>query len=239
MPTHVPADVAAQRRARGRHRKPRQNQIQRTVGTAVVAGATVAVPLTVAFASPASAASTRTWDRLAQCESGGRWHINTGNGYYGGLQFSAPTWRAYGGAAHAPRADLASKASQIRIAERVLDGQGWGAWPACSRKLGLTRAHAGGTPDVLSGAPSARKSKAEDSKKSKRIEREKAAKKSQKAKKHSQHRGKAKVYTVRPGDTLATIADRFNLPWQELYRENRGTIGSNPNLIYPGQKLHI
>jgi resuscitation-promoting factor RpfA len=241
MPAHVPADVQAQRRARGRHRKPRQNQVQRTVGTAVVAGATVAVPLTVALASPAGAASTRTWDRLAQCESGGRWHINTGNGYYGGLQFSQPTWRAYGGAAHAPRADLASKASQIRIAERVLDGQGWGAWPACSRKLGLTRAHAGGTPDVLSGErQGAKKQKADDARKSKRVEREKAAKKSQKAaKKPAKHRGKAKTYTVRPGDTLAGIAERFGLPWQELYRENRATIGSNPNLIFPGQKLHI
>jgi resuscitation-promoting factor RpfA len=87
--------------------------------------------------SPAEGASLRTWKRLAQCESGGRWHINTGNGYYGGLQFSASTWRAYGGRKFAYNAHRATRAQQIKIAERVRRGQGWGAWPACSRKLGL------------------------------------------------------------------------------------------------------
>jgi cell wall-associated NlpC family hydrolase len=80
-----------------------------------------------------------TWDKVAACESGGRWHINTGNGYYGGLQFTASTWRAYGGGSYASRADRATKAQQIRVAERVLKGQGPGAWPVCSLKAGLTR----------------------------------------------------------------------------------------------------
>jgi resuscitation-promoting factor RpfA len=88
---------------------------------------------------PADAASMRTWNRLARCESGGRWHINTGNGYYGGLQFSAPTWRGYGGRRFARNAHRATKYEQIRIAERVRRNQGWGAWPHCSRKLGLGR----------------------------------------------------------------------------------------------------
>jgi LysM repeat protein len=74
------------------------------------------------------------WDRLAKCESGGNWHINTGNGYSGGLQFSHATWRAYGGSG---RAYQASRSHQIRIAEKIKANQGWGAWPACSRKLGL------------------------------------------------------------------------------------------------------
>jgi hypothetical protein len=74
------------------------------------------------------------WDRLAQCESGGNWSINTGNGYYGGLQFGMPAWRATGGSG---RPDQASRAEQIRRAEILLDMQGWGAWPACSRQLGL------------------------------------------------------------------------------------------------------
>jgi LysM repeat protein len=74
------------------------------------------------------------WDRLAQCEAGGNWHINTGNGYSGGLQFSPGTWRANGGHGSAWKA---SRAEQIRVAKRVLARQGWGAWPACSRKLGL------------------------------------------------------------------------------------------------------
>jgi resuscitation-promoting factor RpfB len=81
--------------------------------------------------------SGSVWDRLAQCESGGNWAINTGNGYYGGLQFLGSTWRAYGGNEYASRADLASREQQIDIAERVLDDVGWGAWPACTKRLGL------------------------------------------------------------------------------------------------------
>jgi resuscitation-promoting factor RpfA len=77
------------------------------------------------------------WDRLAQCESSGNWAINSGNGFYGGLQFLPATWDGFGGGAFAPRADLASREQQIIVAERVLARQGWGAWPECSRKLGL------------------------------------------------------------------------------------------------------
>ncbi|MDQ3449762.1 MAG: transglycosylase family protein, partial [Actinomycetota bacterium] len=77
------------------------------------------------------------WDQLAQCESGGDWAINTGNGYYGGLQFSYDTWAAYGGGAYAETADQASREQQIAIAEKVQSAQGWGAWPACSAELGL------------------------------------------------------------------------------------------------------
>jgi len=89
------------------------------------------------LASPADAASLRTWKRLAQCESGQRWHINTGNGYYGGLQFSSSTWRAFGGGKFARYAHRATPSQQIRNAEKVLRAQGWGAWPSCSSKLGL------------------------------------------------------------------------------------------------------
>jgi resuscitation-promoting factor RpfA len=87
-------------------------------------------------ASPAGAATLRTWERLAQCESGGRWHINTGNGYYGGLQFSRSTWKAFGGRKFAHNAHHAKKREQIKIAERVRRHQGWGAWPSCSRRIG-------------------------------------------------------------------------------------------------------
>ncbi len=86
------------------------------------------------LAAPASAA-THDWTGVAQCESGGNWSINTGNGYYGGLQFSQSTWAAYGGTAYAPRADLATQGQQIAIAEKVLAGQGPGAWPVCGRLL--------------------------------------------------------------------------------------------------------
>src|SRR4249920_1274074 len=74
------------------------------------------------------------WDRLARCESSGNWHINTGNGYYGGLQFSLASWRGTGGSGYPHHA---SKAEQIRRAERLQNMQGWGAWPECSRKIGL------------------------------------------------------------------------------------------------------
>jgi LysM repeat protein len=84
--------------------------------------------------SGSSAAGNGVWDKLARCESGGNWGINTGNGYSGGLQFSAGTWRANGGSGSAHNA---SRAEQIRVAKRVQQSSGWGAWPACSRKLGL------------------------------------------------------------------------------------------------------
>jgi resuscitation-promoting factor RpfA len=93
--------------------------------------------LTPAVTTSADAARLRTRNRLAHCESGGRWHINTGNGYYGGLQFSSPTWRAFGGRRYAYQAHRATKRQQIRVAERVRRVQGWGAWPACSRRIGL------------------------------------------------------------------------------------------------------
>jgi nucleoid-associated protein YgaU len=76
------------------------------------------------------------WDDLAMCESSGNWHINTGNGFYGGLQFWQPTWDLFGGRAYAPRADLAEPQQQIDVAEAVLRAQGWDAWPVCSRKVG-------------------------------------------------------------------------------------------------------
>lgn len=101
-----------------------------------------AVLITGLSATEASAASG-VWDRVAQCESGGNWKINTGNGYKGGLQFTSSTWRAYGGGQYAASAHNASKEQQIAVAKRVLAGQGPGAWPVCSRKAGLTRSNGG------------------------------------------------------------------------------------------------
>jgi hypothetical protein len=79
------------------------------------------------------------WDRIAQCEATGNWAIDSGNGYYGGLQFDAGTWRANGGTDYAPLPNQATREQQIAVAEKVRDGRGggYGAWPACSRKLGL------------------------------------------------------------------------------------------------------
>ena len=77
------------------------------------------------------------WDRLAQCESTGNWAINTGNGFHGGLQFTPQTWLAYGGGEYAPYAYQATREEQIAVAQKVQASQGWGAWPACTAKMGL------------------------------------------------------------------------------------------------------
>jgi len=122
--------------SKGLHR--REKNRKRALATAAVLTATTTFPVIVAT-QDASAASISTWDKVAACESTNNWHINTGNGYYGGLQFSQSTWAAYGGTKYAARADLATKQQQINIAEKVLASQGPGAWPVCSVRAGLTK----------------------------------------------------------------------------------------------------
>ena len=117
----------------------------RIAGVAVVASATLVTG--VSLSAPAEAAGS-VWDAVAACESGGNWAIQTGNGYYGGLQFSTSTWNAYGGARYAPTANLAGKSAQIATAQRVLAAQGPGAWPVCSQRAGLTRANGGAAAGV-------------------------------------------------------------------------------------------
>ncbi|MFE2107232.1 transglycosylase family protein [Kitasatospora sp. NPDC059463] len=126
----------------GRHR--RRTQAEKAIAVAGVAGVGLAMP--ILSATGASAAPVSTWDAVAQCESGGNWSINTGNGFYGGLQFTSSTWKAYGGTAYAPQANQASKAQQISVAEKVLASQGPGAWPVCSKKAGLSK---GGAPAAV------------------------------------------------------------------------------------------
>jgi hypothetical protein len=114
-----------------KHSARKANPVRRRVtGVAVAGVATVAGGL----ATATSAQASTVWDRVAACESGGNWSINTGNGYYGGLQFSLSTWRAYGGSGM-PHNN--SKAAQIAVAKKIQAAQGWGAWPACTAKLGL------------------------------------------------------------------------------------------------------
>ncbi|MGV9270410.1 LysM peptidoglycan-binding domain-containing protein [Kitasatospora sp. NPDC003701] len=129
------------------------------VRMAVVAGAAVAaLPVAgLVTATSASAASVSTWDAVAQCESGGNWAINTGNGFYGGLQFTSSTWAAFGGTAYASQANLATKAQQIAVAEKVLASQGPGAWPVCSVKAGLTKGGAPAAVDTSAGSTAAAK----------------------------------------------------------------------------------
>ncbi|MCU7823119.1 LysM peptidoglycan-binding domain-containing protein [Kitasatospora sp. DSM 101779] len=131
----------------GRHR--RRTSAEKAVAVAGVTGVGLALPLLTA--GGAHAAPVSIWDKVAQCESGGNWKINTGNGFYGGLQFTARTWKGYGGARYAPLAHQASKAEQIAVAEKVLASQGPGAWPVCSKRAGLTRASAASTGGTRSG----------------------------------------------------------------------------------------
>ncbi|MEU1205888.1 transglycosylase family protein [Nocardia sp. NPDC005825] len=120
----------------------------RALGLAAVTGALVAVPF--GFTATASAAPAHDWDGVAQCESGGNWGINTGNGYYGGLQFSQSTWAANGGSGNAASA---SKAEQIRVAENVLASQGVGAWPVCGQYLRAGISEPEPAPEPAAPAP--------------------------------------------------------------------------------------
>jgi resuscitation-promoting factor RpfA len=189
---------------------------------------------TFALLGPAGAANASgvNWDAVAQCESGGNWSINTGNGYYGGLQFNRGTWLAYGGGKYASTANRASRSEQIAIAEKVLRGQGIGAWPVCGKRAG-SGSHYSGTNTGGSHSTSSHKSTTKST--------------------HSyqaKHRAAAPTtrsaasgadYVVKSGDTLAKIAGAHQVDggWRELYRDNRSEIGGNPNLIFPGQKLAL
>ncbi|MER6570081.1 transglycosylase family protein [Streptomyces sp. NPDC001093] len=210
---------------RGRHRRYQPNRINRASLTVTAGGAGLAIPLVAA--GTADAADASTWNKVAACESSGNWSINTGNGYYGGLQFTQSTWEAYGGTRYAPRADLATRDQQIAVAEKVLDGQGPGAWPVCSVRAGLTRggADAGVHTDSATVRPAQR-----------------AALEDVQAHTTPQSRaGRAEMYTVVHGDTLSGIADEHHVRggWRGLYARNRTTIGADPDLILPGQRLSL
>ncbi|GGT23870.1 transglycosylase family protein [Streptomyces chromofuscus] len=209
---------------RGRHRRYQPNRINRASLTVTAGGAGMALPFVGTGA--AHAADVDTWDKVAACESSNDWNINTGNGYYGGLQFSQSTWEAYGGTAYAARADLATKDQQIAVAEKVLDGQGPGAWPVCSQRAGLTRG--GESPDVRPAGTSTRTPKS-------------TAADVQPQTTPQSRAGTAEMYTVVRGDTLSTIAEERDVRggWQRLYAANRRTIGADPDLILPGQRLNL
>ncbi|MFI7599990.1 transglycosylase family protein [Actinoplanes sp. NPDC049681] len=209
----------------------------------VVAGAAGTAAL-LGPASPAAAKSGVNWDAVAQCESGGNWSISTGNGYYGGLQFSRSTWKAYGGTKYASTANRASRGEQIRIAEKVLDGQGIGAWPVCGRKAGSSKSYSHKSTSHRSTAhkSTAHRSTTHKSTAHRGTTHKSAAHKStiRKSKGSAVH-ATGKSYVVRPGDTLAKIASSHHVKggWRALYQLNRGEIGGNPNLIFPGQHLAL
>ncbi|MDJ1131122.1 transglycosylase family protein [Streptomyces iconiensis] len=245
--------------ARGRHRRYKPSSVTRVSLRVTAGGAGIAIPL--AAVQFAHAAPQDAWEKVAACESSGNWDINTGNGYFGGLQFSQSTWQAYGGTAYAARADLAAKDQQIAVAEKVLEGQGPGAWPNCGPKAGLSRGDA--EPDRAAGAGEARQASAErgagkarkaDPAPAAKAEKEKAEAKAKAEKKEAdkarseraarataERQKKRTTYEVVGGDTLSGIADDHSVGggWRSLYAKNRSSIGSDPDLILPGQELRM
>jgi LysM repeat protein len=203
---------------RGKHRK--MSAATRTVARVAIAGIAVGAPLAIA-ATPASATN---WDAIAQCESSGNWNTNTGNGYYGGLQFTQSTWKAYGGTGSAASA---SREQQIAVAERVLQGQGIGAWPVCGKKGGGSSA-----PKASTGKTTAKKSTTP--KKTTTAPKLAAAP----AATGVSTSNPAGDYTVVAGDTLSKIAKQFNVDggYKKLQDLNAKYI-PNADLILVGQKI--
>jgi nucleoid-associated protein YgaU len=225
-------------------------KVRTTRTTAVLAGAALLAPLgLLAATGNAAAADSGVWDRIAKCESGGNWHINTGNGYYGGLQFSAGTWRAYGGTAYASTADKASKAAQIAVATKVQNAQGWGAWPTCSARAGAYggapassgAASSGGSATTKSAPKSTSKSASKSAPTESRAKSApaQASEAPARASGHTNRAASRGDYTVRGGDTLSGIAERQGTTWRKIYAANRAVIGGDPDLIMPGQRLDL
>ncbi|MEE2523278.1 transglycosylase family protein [Pseudarthrobacter sp. J64] len=190
-------------------------------------------------ATAANAADGATWDALAQCESGGNWSINTGNGYYGGLQFSASTWSAYGGTGSASDA---SREQQIAVAENVLAGQGWGAWPSCSASLGLS----GGATGVTQSAPvqQAPVQAAPAPVQAQAAPVQAAPAQVPAAEPAARHVAEValsgETYTLEAGDTLSIVAEKLGIEggWQLLADANADTI-ADPDLVFEGQVLQL
>ncbi|MFF7257342.1 transglycosylase family protein [Streptomyces microflavus] len=232
--------------SKGKHRRP--SKAVRFATLAGITGAAVAVPLM--GAPNASAASVETWDAVAQCESGGNWSINTGNGYYGGLQFSQSSWAAAGGTQYASRADLASKDQQIATAEKLLDLQGPGAW-ACAGAGGLT--NDGVDPGVNTGSGQS-ESKPEQAQPERKAEQPTTRSEQRTAPAAPKAESKKTVttptgekvqkgdgeYKVEAGDTLSKIAQKEDVKggWSKLFKLNDDIV-KDADLIFPGQQLHL
>jgi hypothetical protein len=196
----------------------------------VVAGAAGAASL-LGPATAASADSGVNWDAIAQCESGGNWSINTGNGFSGGLQFTPGTWASYGGRQYASSAHRATREQQIAVAERVLKGQGIGAWPVCGKRSGSSQHY---TPPQHAAGQNTDGQTTRQSSPSRSTP-------TAPADPGPVATGDGRTYVVKAGDTLSGIAEQQSTKggWQSLYELNRQLIGADPNLIMPGQQLAL
>ena len=199
----------------------------------VAAAAALAGGVSVTAAQSASADDVN-WDAIANCESGGNWGTNTGNGYYGGLQFSQSTWNAYGGSGSA---SSASRDEQIAVAERVLDSQGIGAWPVCGQYGSSGQSYSGTNTEGSSGySQDTSSSYSEDY----------SSDYSQSADYSSDYSGGADysasreatgTYEIQAGDTLSSIAEAHGTTWQDLAALNSGIVDAN--LIYAGETINV
>ncbi|MEU9154007.1 transglycosylase family protein [Streptomyces sp. NPDC048417] len=222
---------------KGKHRRP--SKATRVAALAGVTGVAIAAPLMAS--GSASAATASEWDTVAQCESGGNWAINTGNGYYGGLQFSASTWAAYGGTQYAAQANQAGKAQQIEIAEKVLAAQGKGAWPVCGTGLsGAAYTGSGSSNSSSSSSSSATSSRTTDTQAASRSAERPAAKKTVTTPTGKKVKKGDGEYKVVKGDTLSSIAEKHKVKggWQALFKLNKDIV-DDADFIYPGQQLHL
>jgi hypothetical protein len=206
---------------------------RRGVTLAAVSAAGLALSATAANA----ATTTSTWDALAQCESGGNWSINTGNGFSGGLQFTSSTWSAYGGTGSP---ENASREQQIAVAERVQASQGWGAWPSCASQLGLSGG--GGAPVQNAPVQSAPVQSAPvQAAPAQSVQVQSAPAKQAPAPRHATSVPlSGETYTLQAGDTLSIVADKLGIQggWQHLADANLDTI-SDPNLVFEGQVIQL
>src|SRR5699024_8696397 len=214
----------------------------------LIAAAAISVPL-FGFAAPANAAPDSTWDQLAECESGGDWGINAGNGYSGGLQFSPSTWQAHGGSGDA--AD-ASRSEQIAVAENVLDNQGWGAWPSCSQQVGASgQAEPAEQPmgqqeqapaqEQQEQAPAQeQEAPVEEQPQQQEAPVQEQPVEQQPAQPAPEAAASGETYTVQSGDTLNKIATEQGVEggWEAIFELNTDQI-SDPTLIFPGQELAL
>lgn len=212
------------------------------LGAAAVV-AIAAVP--VATAPHASAATDATWDRLAACVSKGQWTLNAGDGRSGGLGLNATLWRQHGGTSYSRAPYLASREQQLAVGEDLLGSDGWSPWDPCADRLALTETDKGGAPMPIGGdgaaaaaarsaGPAAGTGPAADTGSGTGAGSDDGSGATSAAGSRT-----GRVHVVAYGDSLARIAQRYDLGWQQVYDANRGVVGVDPDRIVVGQRLVI
>ncbi|MDX3658348.1 transglycosylase family protein [Streptomyces sp. ID05-26A] len=214
--------MAFNRGNKGKQGSTAARTIAKVAAVGIIAGAPLGLAVGTANAAPVN------WDALAQCEASGNWGANTGNGYYGGLQFTQQTWNAYGGQGNPANA---SREQQIAVAERVAVGQGVNnAWPSCSKRIGN---YTGAAPKTAPAPQQQRKAPVQ----------QRQAAPVQQAPVVQLEGSKTNPngnYEIKAGDTLSKIADANKVEggYQAIVEKNKGFI-TNPDLIFPGHKIQI